>query len=368
MMISISNPVGATYIIIVLLAAAILIWMRRSEASGFFPLAATEELKGLAILAIIFSHIGYFLISEHSFLFPLSIMAGVGVDLFLFLSGYGLTVSAIKKKLGISQFYIKRLIKLFVPFWLILIIFFSLDYFVLHLAYGSAYLVRSFLGIFPRADLYNDVNSPLWYFSLILFYYLIYPFVFLLKNHRLSALVVYLISYLIVWLNFDFLSPVRHLHEVHLMAFPLGMLLASLYYEPSYFREVTEKIFIRFKAFKRVGYWLFIIFLLAVIGYSSYHSNVGTSQYKQELTSLLTMSAIIILFLIKKVNFGFFYIFGVFSYEIYLLHWPLLYRYDIFYKFTPAWLATILYLILFLVLAWLLKKCSEIILKLVNNK
>ena len=250
MMVSINNPVGSTHIFIIILLALVLIWARRRQSGEFFPAEATQELKGLAILAIIFSHIGYFLVPGGNFLFPLSIMAGVGVNLFLFLSGYGLTSSSIKNKFTARQFYRRRLMKLFIPLWLTLIIFFLLDYFALNLTYGLSYIGRSFLGFFPRADLYGDVNSPLWYFTLILFYYLLFPLVFILKNHRLSALAVYLATYLIVWLNPSWLNQVMHLYKIHILAFPLGMLLASLYYEPNNFlNSILQEIFFVLREF-----------------------------------------------------------------------------------------------------------------------
>ncbi|MDO8667668.1 MAG: acyltransferase family protein [bacterium] len=376
MTISINNPVESTYIFAAILLVAIIVWTRRRRGGDFFPPEATQELKGLAILAIVFSHIGYFLISGQKFLFPLSVMAGVGVNLFLFLSGYGLTASSIKSKFTwkkIGQFYRCRWLKLFMPFWLTLAVFFLLDYFLLDLNYGLSYLVQSFLGFFPRADLYNDVNSPLWYFSLILFYYLLFPLVFLLRNHRLSALAVYLITYLIIWLNPGYLSQVMHLYKVHILAFPLGMLFASLYYEPNNFlnqvvfriRSLVSGSSSGVKYFKKIFYWIFVIILLAIAVYTADYSNIGS--YKEEFTSIITMSALIILFLIKKINFGFLYIVGVYSYEIYLLHWPILYRYEMFYGSMPAWLATALYLLLFLILGLALKKVSEVVLKFFNR-
>lgn len=371
MMLSINNPIWSTYIFTIILLVLILVWMRRKADGDFFPPEVTQELKGLAILAIVFSHIGYFLVSDHSFLFPLSIMAGVGVNLFLFLSGYGLTISSLNKPLSPWQFYRHRLMKLFMPLWLVLTAFFILDYFALNQAYGLGYIGRSFFGLFPQADLYHDINSPLWYFTLILFYYLLFPLVFALKNHRLSALAVYLITGLIVWLNPDWLSQVMPLYKIHLLAFPLGMLIASLAYEPNNFlisifaraRRWVRKL----KALKLIGYWILVIALLALIGYTAYYSNIGGG-FKEELTSLITMSALVILFIIKKISFKLFYIFGIYSYEIYLLHWPILYRYEMFYRLMPAWLATTLYLILFLVLGLALKRVAEIVLKIFSQK
>ena len=110
-----------------------------------------------------------------------------------------------------------------------------------------------------------------------------------------------------------------------------------------------------------VRYFL-IALLLFIIGYTAYYSGVGQKPAIEQNYSLITMSAIILLFLIKPLDFKLLSWFGLYSYEIYLLHWPILYRYDLFYKILPAWLATVLYLILFLAIGFVLKKLSDIIL------
>ena len=79
------------------------------------------------------------------------------------------------------------------------------------------------------------------------------------------------------------------------------------------------------------------------------------SVYPGLIISLLACGALIILFLIKKYESRFLYWFGFYSYEIYLLHWPILSRFDLFYRFAPAWLATVLYLAFFIASAWVMQ-------------
>src|SRR3989339_1241391 len=115
MAILVNSPVISTYVFIIIFLVVVLATIRRKGTQEFFSATVSQELKGLAILMILFGHIGYFLAEDHRFLFPLSISAGVGVNLFLFLSGYGLASSALSKSLSIFQFYKKRLAKLFIP-------------------------------------------------------------------------------------------------------------------------------------------------------------------------------------------------------------------------------------------------------------
>ena len=360
MIVSINNPIIATLIFSVIFFGAWLILTRRGREIGIFPNAISTELKGLAILMVVFSHIGYFLVSDTRFLWPLSIAAGVGVNLFLFLSGYGLTMSSIAKQYSIKDFYKRRAFKLFIPLWLILIAFFVLDYFVLKINYGLAYYVKSFFGIFIHANLYADVNSPLWYFTFTLFYYLVFPLVFFKKKPWLSALIIYLVSFLIIAINPPVLANIIGMYRLHLLAFPLGMLLANLFSLPNFSKRVADFWNLQLKVwFKNIIYYLAILACLLIAWYYLYHSGVGQVYWKEELASLIAVGGITVLFLIKKVKFLLLSIFGQYSYEIYLLHWPLLYRYDLIFKFIPPYLALSLYLILFLGLGWGMQKISK---------
>ncbi|MFA5249154.1 MAG: acyltransferase family protein [Candidatus Paceibacterota bacterium] len=376
MQVLIDNPVQSTFIFISIFFAALLISARIKKPGQFFPISQTQELKGLAILFVVISHIGYFLAADNRFLFPFSIMAGVGVNLFLFLSGLGLTASALKKKLSIFGFYRKNLLKLFTPFWLSLILFLLLDFFVLKIVYPWQFIEKAFLGFFPSADLYRDLNSPLWYFTLILFYYLVFPLFFNKKFPWLSAAAIYAASYFILRQNIDCISWVAPFYRSHNMAFPLGILAGWVFYG-SPFQYKTNGFYIRLKnAMSRAadalgrskkyllgaGHCVLIISLIAAACYLAYYFSGGEDTIKGQMINIVTMSAVLCLFLIKKIEFKLLQIFGKYSYEIYLLHWPVLYRYDLFYKYLPSWLATVFYLIFFVGIALALKKISEAIL------
>lgn len=126
----IADPVLATYLFTGVFIVALLLTAKQRTPNGFSP-EVVQELKGFAIIAIVLSHIGYFLVSDHRFLFPLSTIAGVGVDLFLLVSGYGLAASALKSVRKPLEFYKRRFDKLFVPLWTALAFFFTMDFFIL---------------------------------------------------------------------------------------------------------------------------------------------------------------------------------------------------------------------------------------------
>ena len=375
MMVSINNPIQTTWIFVSIFLLVLLISIKSQKVNkdevskGFFPITLSQELKGLAILAVVFSHIGYFLVYQHEFLFPLTILAGVGVNIFLFLSGLGLTISALKKDLSVCNFYKQRLLKLFVPFWLALILFISADYFFLNISYSWVFGIKAFLGIFTTASIYNDLNSPLWYFTLILFYYLIFPFVFSKKRGWLSAVVIFLISYLILRQNPETLQDVANLYKTHLVAFPLGIFVAWLFSKEFFINRINDlknnfAVNWLIKNFGQIIRYVFMVALLFLINYLAFHAGIGEKYYVEEFISIITSIAVIILFSLKKFEFRLLSLFGIYSYEIYLLHWPIMYRYDFLYKSLSGWLATLIYLILFLFLGLALKKVSDLVLKL----
>ena len=227
-----------TALFITFLVAITILTAKKDSGPHEMNHSHTDELKGVAILMVIFSHIGYFLFSDHKFLYPLSVAGGVGVNIFLFLSGFGLTKSEINLKKPLLSFYFKRLRNIFIPMWFVLIPVLILDAVILGRTYNFTIVAQSILGFFPNSDLDSAVNSPLWYFSLILFYYLLFPLVYLKKNPMLSALAVFVIGLVMVSIKLPVSVDVLKLYKLHIIAFPLGMVFACLDLGQMYFPGV----------------------------------------------------------------------------------------------------------------------------------
>ncbi|MEK7595354.1 MAG: acyltransferase [Patescibacteria group bacterium] len=316
----------------------------------------TNELKGVAILMVLFSHIGYFLFSDHTFLYPLSVAGGVGVNIFLFLSGFGLTSSEIKSNKPILHFYFKRLRNIFIPMWLTLTSVLLLDAHILNKTYSLHTILQGVLGFFPNSDIDSAINSPLWYFTLILFYYLIFPLAYIRNKPYLSSLIILLTGFLITRLDLPVSKDVLKLYQLHYLAFPLGMAFANAY---------QKKQIIKLKDYvvKHTSSWVvsyisyFLILILSFLfAYTAIHSNIGKSVFAEQITSMFTMLSLVLIFLIKDVQSDLLIILGKYSYEIYLIQWPLLYRFDLIYNHTPAFLGTFLYILFFFVIGFVLNK------------
>lgn len=353
---NITNSLEQTLIFTCLLGLAFLLSIRTEREPFNLSLLVTSELKGFAILTIIFGHIGYFLFTDHNFLAPLSNISGVGVDLFFLLSGYGLAISSIKKPYQPKEFYRRRIGKIFIPLWISLIIFLLLDAFILHHFYDWPVILKSFLGFYPQADIYQDLNSPLWYLTPLLFYYLIFPWLFKPRWPVLSAMALGIIA----WGVFLFILPVsagvHNLYSLHFLAFPLGVALANLL--PS-IQNIYRKI-LNDKTPANLSRIIRYLFLPVALGIFFYTFNSGgQSPLVTQLISLVCALSLITVFTLIKLHSRLLEILGNHSYEIYLLHWPLLYRFGFLYRLLPAGLVTALYIAILLGLAYLFQQITS---------
>lgn len=369
MKIDVENAAIQTLLFSLVFFAFLFSTAKKSDKQTFFDPSQSNEIKGFAMLGIVFSHIGYFLSNNTQFLFPLSVLAGVGVNLFLFISGFGLTISHLRNPLSIWEFYRKRLLRLFIPMWIVLSLYLLLDYFLLNRSYPLNILGYHFLGFFPRADLFMDVNSPLWYFSLILFMYVIFPLFFWRKNPVISAVAILAVTYLAVTrFEIPVVEDVLKLYKLHIVAFPLGMLFALSLNEEhgQIFHNLRTFLRTRFHSFrplKPIVISFLKLLTVFVFIYTAYHSGIEEGIRTEQTISLITMICIILIFLFKNLSFPIFETFGKYSYEIYLIHWPLLSRYDLLYDNFEPFLATLLYLGLFLGISMVL----DLVVKKING-
>lgn len=366
MPITITNVPEANMIVIIALIAILLITLRKSQHTDVFPVSVTQELKGLGILTVVFAHFAYMLVTNADFLFPLSIIAGVGVDLFLFMSGYGLSVGMLKKPMPVMEFYKRRLIKIFIPFWVALIIIFAADAIFLNINYTTPYMVQSLLGWFPTAVGFGDVNSPFWYITWMIMFYALYPIVFSVKRPWLTALILAVVATLLgVYNPFDMGD--NWLHRLHTLAFPLGIVAAWLLMKT---KEKENKLVKYLEDFRNkstgISRYVIIILMLALVVYMSLHTTanhwptltaiLGKGYFVDQFTSLVIMFAFIVIFSLKKLDNKFLAIYGLYSFEVYLIHWPLIGRYDIFFDIFPAGVAVIAWIITFILISWVLQK------------
>ena len=355
----------ATQIVIVAFLLVVFLTIKKSSHTDVFPISVTNELKGLGILTVVFAHFTYMKVNNWEFLYPLSTIAGVGVDLFLLMSGFGLTVGMMKRPMGTLEFYKKRVIKIFIPFWIALIIMFIADFIFLDKNYGFMYMIKSALGFFPTADGFADVNSPFWYITWMMMFYILFPLFFIKKAPWLTAIILAVIALIIGGTNPLDLGS-NWLHRLHSVAFSIGIVMAWLLaIKPNEKNKLVESIK-NFRDNSNLPRYLVILVMALIVAYVSQHTSakdwptvkaiLGENYLVEQLACVVIMMAFVVIFVLKKVESKFLAIYGAFSYEVYLIHWPLMGRYDIFFDYLPSWAAVIVWMVVFILVSMLLQK------------
>ena len=355
----------SSLIVIAAFLAVILFTFKKSQHTDVFPISVTQELKGFGILTVVFAHFAYMKVTNADFLFPLSIIAGVGVDLFLFMSGYGLTVGMLKKPMPILDFYKRRVIKIFIPFWVALIIIFAADAIFLGIFYPVPYMLQSLFGWFPTAVGFGDVNSPFWYITWMMMFYILFPLVFSYRMPWLSALILAIIATVIGTTNPLDMGD-NWLHRLHTVAFSMGIIAAWLLMETKDKENKLVKTLKEFRTNSNAIRLVLIAISFVVVAYMSLHTTAnhwptltsffGQGFYVEQFTSIVLMIALIVIFSLKKLDNKFLAMYGVYSFEVYLIHWPLMARYDVFFDFLPSWAAVIAWMVAFILVSMLLQK------------
>lgn len=111
----------------------------------------TKYIKGFSILLVLFAHIGKAYGIQH-----IQWIAAIGVSLFLICSGYGLEKSYSKH--GKEEFWSKKLKKVFVPYFVIMLI-------------GDLFIHSNMINLCKDASI---ILSNQWYISFIFIWYAIY--------------------------------------------------------------------------------------------------------------------------------------------------------------------------------------------------
>lgn len=169
----------------------------------------TLALKGIAICAMLCHHLYGFPpegVGPYSGVLAwFGILGKVCVALFLFCSGYGLSVCY--KPLSILddfKFLTKRLIKFYLNYWVVFFIFVPITIFVFHRSLSDAYgenvnIFKRFLGDIIGIQGYQSYNITWWFNRLIILLYIVFPILYRLIC--MKPLLFLTVSILLVQIN-----------------------------------------------------------------------------------------------------------------------------------------------------------------------
>lgn len=187
-----------------------------------------NEIFGLAIISIMVLHyLEYVPQAEYIHLASFknaarvycSVIGSVGVDIFLFLSGFGISYSLTKKP-DILNFYGKRFIRVLVPYLVLGGIYWIIkDFIILHEN------VLTFFYDYTLISFWIDGNRTFWYISLIWILYLLSPFVY--STGKTGMITVSILSIIMSIGIYLFFSKVFYNIEIAILRVPvyfIGML------------------------------------------------------------------------------------------------------------------------------------------------
>ncbi len=287
------------------------------------------QLMGFAMLWIMIYHIGI----DVTFLNPITRSGYLGVDIFIFLSAYGL-YHGFKKYSSIKIFYKKRILRILPTYYLVLLTISIIKcLYTNSFDYERFFQDASFIGFFfPNLKW----SYFLWYIPGILFLYAIFPFIYnnIKRLENVKTLIVVFITLFIInfILTYEIFTNKLEKFSVLLLiprifVFIIGLITADL--ESKY----SQKIF------HNKAKWIFIFLLSLIV---IFMSKMFLSYYQLRICMLETTPFIVgipgifiaLIFLYEKlptvikriVTFS-----GIYSLELYCVHESL---YFLSYKLT----------------------------------
>lgn len=378
--IEISNPIFFSIEIISILTLAYLFPKKTNENENILSKDCTKQIKGIAIILILFHHLCRHTISNPKDLMVFYDSGTLGISLFLFFSGYGLTESS-KKTLS-SNFWSKKFFRLIVPFIIMQIAWIICNETLL----GENY---SFFDILLFTFGLKVIDRNYWYIPYLLSWYVIFFYSKRMTESKQGFLLPLFLFSITICLfgensNGGFTA----------FAFPLGAMV-SIYKNNSFLYACNrwyEKYTIRILFSLFAGYIFFYfastyknynteIVLLTLVStiliFSFLQKNkfnpynltlfyivtISTSRYADNFSTLfrsLSSAMILIFFLLflkitcsKNISIIYNKI-GEISFELYLVHGAFMYSYDfILFKF-PIYFSVIFYLVFIFSISYLL--------------
>lgn len=342
---SIDYPTLTNIAILVLLVLISLLWTRK-QSTTFLNRDQTDQLRGGSILLVIVTHLWQHVSSVEAS----PHLSGYGVSMFLLISGFGLTSSLNKKTFTWATFLYRRLRRMMVPYWILTCVWLYVDYQLLHRTYSLHDITYTFAGI--NFHTISNIDYVRWYITWIIMWYVVFSVANRLFSRYGAMLSLFVFGAIMLALRVMEAIPLVS-HPVHLLAFPFGMLLAT------YRTNVTEWLSGR-------GNRMVMLFgagSLLLLGSGLVLLNLdspGTSKaafYTFSGSAQIGWCIVFAMAVAGLAHYGYVSKFleswGKISYGAFLIHGPLLIKYNPIMGLLPSW-AMVVSFPIFLALVWVL--------------
>ncbi len=289
--------------------AALMVFLGHAK---FFliPFTLSEAIASGAILTIIFSIIMQFFVFGHQ-----------AVILFVFLSGFWVAFSQIRKNLSKKDFVKRRLSKVYLPYIFALLFSLVVDLigsYIFPDFYAKLILtIQSFFStLFLFGALYTGFGSniPLITVALIIICYLLY---IIFQKHLLIGLLVGIIGTIAYVFSLEPILVVFVYWNIWLF----GAIISQLYLQKKLFFNTFPR-----KVLARIFDLLTILFVLWVL-YKNYFFSVWYADIFEDLIVGICLAYLVYRLLTTKIDLklpSFFNKLSDYSYSLYLIHYPII--------------------------------------------
>lgn len=277
---------SAIFIIVIILFFFISPKIKDSRSNKFISFDNSLYLRGIAILLVIFQHIGGNF--GTNLLTPLG---GTGVAIFLVLSGFGLNESF--KKKGLDYYWRNRIIRVFIPYFILISII---------SCFSDNFNLKNYL-----LDIFG-IKTSYWYIAFLLKQYILY-YIATRFFYQFRLQIIFIISIISI-----FILP--NIEAEQGLSFLLGVLISENYNKVCSNRFLMRNILIF--TFFCIGTIFLAIKQLPIIREYENHFIYNWVQLFIKLPYAIFFILIIHKLPIFKSKFLIFT--GMISYELYLVH------------------------------------------------
>ncbi len=278
-----------------------------------FRLQSVDELKGFAMVLILLYHIGGVLKWDNW------LHGEAGVDIFLMLSAFTLVLTS--RKVPVREFLKRRVLRIFPSYWVAVVFFVVLNDRFFGSNYSASSIVLHLLGLhgFSSGVYFSDISDSFWFISMILAMYL----VFLVVRPRLADL-SYVLGFGMLLTVGTCAAYIAAAHSgglielaVRIPSFFIGLIAGQVWTSPSSTLRPSGILIAGLVAITYLGWFKGVITFYAVAGLAMTASFLFLARYLRKAAEGRMALA------------GFSFI-GVYSYEIYLFHQPLMRDYNFY--------------------------------------
>ena len=269
-----------------------------------------DELKGLAIILVVLYHAGGTLVWQNL------LHGDVGVDMFVIISGIGLTLGG--SYTDARSFLVRRFSRIMPAYWVALALYWGLNSHFLQLHYSALDIGLHILGVHALfGDQYAmSINASFWFITLILFLYCLYCVLrpWLARPDRLLFVgAVISVALAVIYFTWNQPSVFGHF-ALRIPGFYLGLLIGET------IKRGRLEIPLGWPLGLALFIWFYVPYTQGIIFYSPLVALAVMLAYSHGLRPALSTGGRTRL---GKV-LGFF---GVYSLEIFVLHQPLIREY-----------------------------------------